>query len=87
MIEVRNKSKVLRVSMKMLYNILVQSGFLEINTEYHLEGCDYYEFHGREGRHIEDCIEFHQKVTKMLITRELRIEAMEGSHKVRMMEG
>jgi len=30
-----------------------------MNTEYHLEIGDYYEFHEKEGHHIDDCIEFH----------------------------
>jgi len=33
MIEVGNQSKVLKVSMKKLYDMLVKSGFLEINVE------------------------------------------------------
>jgi hypothetical protein len=37
MIEVGNQSKALKVSMKKLYDMLVQSGFLEINVESHLE--------------------------------------------------
>ena len=87
MIEVGNQSKALNVSMKKLYDMLVQSGFLEINVESHLEGCDYYEFPGREGHHIEDCIEFHERIAKMMIMGELRIEPREGSHEVSMMEG
>ena len=74
MIEVGNQGKVLKVSMKKLYDMLVQSRFLEINVECHLEGCDYCEFHGRRGQHIEDCIEFRKRIAKMLIMRELRIE-------------
>jgi hypothetical protein len=58
MIEGGNQSKALKLSMKKLYDILVQSGFLKMNTEYHLEIGDYYEFHGKEGHHIDDCIEF-----------------------------
>jgi hypothetical protein len=87
MIEVGNQSKALKVSMKKLYEMLVQLGFLEINVECHLEGCDYCEFHEREGHHIEDCIEFREKVVKMMIMGELRIEPMEGSREVSMMEG
>lgn len=85
-IEVGNKSKVLSASMKRLYDMLVQSGFLKMNTEYHLEGCDYCEFQIREGHHIEDCIEFCQKVAKILIMGELRIKAMKGNHEIRMMK-
>ncbi|KAL9375115.1 hypothetical protein Peur_031994 [Populus x canadensis] len=64
--------------MKKLYDMLVQSGFLKTNVESHLEGCDYCEFHGRDGHHIEDCIEFCEKIAKMLKIGELRIEPMES---------
>jgi len=37
MIEVGNKSKVFKVSMKKLYDMLVHSKFLKMNTECHLE--------------------------------------------------
>jgi len=87
MIKVGNQSKALKVSMKKLYDMLVQSGFLEVNVECHLEGWEYCEFHGNEGHHIEDCIEFREKIVKMLIIGELRIEPMEGSREVSMMEG
>jgi len=87
MIEVGKKSKALRVSMKRLYDMFVLSGFLKMNFECHLERGDYYEIHGREGHHIEDCIKFHKKVAKMFTIKELRIEAIKGNHEVRMMEG
>ena len=32
-------------------------------------------------------IEFHQKIAKMLIMGELRIEAIEDNHEIRLMEG
>ena len=73
--------------MKKLYGMLVKSRFLEINIEGQFEGGDYYEFHGREGHHIENCIEFHKKVAKMMTLEELRIEPTEGNHEVSMMEG
>jgi len=87
MIEVGNQGKALKVSMKKLYDMLVQSRFLEIKVESHLEGCDYCEFHGREGHHIEECIEFRKRIAKMMIRGELRIEPLEGSHEVSMMKG
>jgi hypothetical protein len=87
MIEIRNQSKALRVSMKKLYDMLVQSGFLEVNVECHLEGYECCEFHRKEGHHIEDCTEFRKKIVKMLIMGELRIEPIEGSRQVSMMEG
>jgi hypothetical protein len=86
-IEVGNQCKALKVSMKKLYDMLVQSGFLKTNMESHLEGCDYCEFHGRDGHHIEDCIEFCKKIAKMLKIGELRIEPMESRGEVSMMEG
>jgi len=79
MIEVGNQNQVLKVSMKMLYDMLLQLGFLKMNTEYHPGRDDYCEFHGREGHRIEDCIKFCQKVAKMLILGELRIETMGGN--------
>ena len=87
MIEVGNQYKVLKVSMKKLYDMLVQLGFLKTNVESHLEGCDYCEFHGRDGHHIEDYIEFCEKIAKILKIKELRIEPMESSGEVSMMEG
>jgi hypothetical protein len=73
MVEIGNKNKVLKVSMKRLYGMIIQSGFLKRNVEYHLGEGDHYEFHEAKGHHIEDCIEFHQKVARMLTMRELRI--------------
>jgi hypothetical protein len=43
MIEVRNKSKVFKVSIKKLYDMFVQSRFLKMNIECHLEVGDYCE--------------------------------------------
>ena len=54
MIEVGNQGKVLKVPMKRLYDMLVQSGFLEAKVVSQLERGDYCEFHGRDGHHIED---------------------------------
>ncbi|XP_052312432.1 uncharacterized protein LOC112328962 [Populus trichocarpa] len=87
MIEVGNQCKVLKVPMKRLYDMLVQSGFLKTKVESRLEGYDYCEYHGRDGHHIEDCIEFCEKIAKMLKTGELRIEPMKSSGEVSMMEG
>jgi len=84
-IEVGGKD-VLKVFMKRLYNMLVQSWFLKLDAEYHLHRGDHCEFHERKGHHIKDCIEFYQKVARMLTIRELRIKAMEGSNEVRMMK-
>jgi len=48
MVEVRGKEKMLNVSMKRLYNILVQKGFLKMDVEYHLERGDHCEFHEKK---------------------------------------
>ena len=87
MIEVGNQGKVLKVPMKRLYDMLVQSGFLEAKVVRQLERDDYCEFHKRDGHHIEDCAEFCEKIAKMLKMGQLRIEPMESSCKVSMMEG
>jgi hypothetical protein len=86
MIEVDNQNHVLKVSMKRLYDMLLQSGFLNMNTKYQLGRANYCEFHGMEGHHIGDCIKFCQKVAKMLIMGELRLETMGGNQEVSMME-
>jgi len=86
MIEVGNQCKVLKVSMEKMYYMLVRSGFLEANMEGHSEGGSYCEFHGRDGHYIEDCIEFCEKIAKMLKMGQLRIEPMENRGEVSMME-
>jgi hypothetical protein len=58
MVEVGGKEKMLKVSMKRLYDILVQTRFLKIDVEYHLERGDHCEFHEKKEHHIEDCIKF-----------------------------
>ncbi|XP_073262695.1 uncharacterized protein [Populus alba] len=40
-----------------------------------------------EGHHIEDCVKFRQKVAKMLLMGELRLETLGGNQEVSMMEG
>jgi hypothetical protein len=40
MVEVGNQSKGLKVSMKKLHGMLVQSRFLKMNNEHNLEGSD-----------------------------------------------
>jgi len=73
--------------MKRLYDMFIQSWFLKRNAEYHLGEGEHCEFHEAKGHHIEDCIEFLQKVVRMLIIEELRIKSIEFSNEVRMMEG
>ncbi|KAJ6974614.1 hypothetical protein NC653_030665 [Populus alba x Populus x berolinensis] len=87
MIEVGNQGKVLKVPMKRLYDMLVQSGFLEAKVVRQSKRGDYCEFHGRDGHHIEDYAEFCEKITKMLKMGQLRIEPMESRCEVSMMEG
>ena len=49
-----------------VYIKVVQSRFLIKDNEYHLERSNHYEFHERKGHHIKKCIEFCQKVARML---------------------
>jgi len=67
--------------------MLVQSGFLKMNNEHCIERSDFYEFHEEEGHHINNCMEFHKKIEKMMTMEELRIEAMENGDEIGMMEG
>ena len=47
---------------------------------------DFFPFHDKKGHHIDECIEFHQKVARMLISGELRIEDMEENGGITMIE-
>jgi len=85
-VEVGSKEKVLKVSMKRLQDMLVQSGFLKKVIECLLERGDYCEFYEKKGHHIDECIESHQKVARILTLKELRIKAMKDSDEVRMIE-
>ena len=87
MVEVENQSKGLKVSMKKLHGMLVQLGFLKMNNEPNLEGSYFCKFHEEEGHHIDDCMEFHKKIEKLMTMGELRIETMENEDEIRMMEG
>ncbi|XP_061979625.1 uncharacterized protein LOC133700079 [Populus nigra] len=87
MVEVGNRSKGFKISMKKLHGMLVQSGFLKMNNKHNLKGSDYYEFHEKKGHHINDCMEFRKKIEKMMIMGEPRIEAMENGDEIRMIEG
>ncbi|XP_034898419.1 uncharacterized protein [Populus alba] len=87
MIEIGNQGQMLKVSMKRLYDMLLQSGFLNISTTCQLGSDNYCEFHRMEGHHIEDCVKFRQKVAKMLLMGELRLETLGGNQEVSMMEG
>ena len=40
---------------------------------------DFFPFHDKKGHHIDECIEFHQKVARMLTLGELRIQGMEDN--------
>jgi hypothetical protein len=87
MVKVENQSKGLKVPIQKLHGMLVQSGFLKMNNEHHMERSDFCEFHEEEGHHINDCMEFRKKIEKMMTMGELRIEAMENGDEIRMMEG
>ena len=51
---------------KLRKEMLVQSGHLEETTEYSIGESNFCPFHKKEGHHIDECIEFHQKVARML---------------------
>jgi hypothetical protein len=87
MVEVRNQRKGLKVPIQKLYGMLVQSRFLKMNNELHIERSDFCEFHEEEGHHINNCMEFRKKIEKMMTMGELRIEAMENGDEIGMMEG
>jgi len=80
--EVGSKEKVLRVTMARLYEMLVQSGHLEKPSEHCIRENDFCPFHKKKGHHIDECIEFHQKVTRMLTLGELRIEAVRDNEEI-----
>ena len=68
--------------MTKLYDMFVQSGHLEESAEHDMGNNDFCTFHDKEGHHIDECIEFHQKVTRMLTLGELRIENREGNGEI-----
>jgi len=84
--EVGSKEKVLRVTMARLYEMLVQSGHLEKPSEHCIREDDFCPFHRKKGHHIDECIEFHQKVVRMLTLGELRIEAVKDNEEIEMIE-
>jgi len=84
--EVGSKEKVLRVTMARLYEMLVQSGHLEKPSEHCMRENDFCPFHQKKGHHIDECIEFHQKVARMLTLGELRIEAVRDNEEIEMIE-
>ncbi|XP_073267151.1 uncharacterized protein [Populus alba] len=84
--EVGSKEKVLKVTMVRLYEILVQSGHLEKPSEHYMRENDFCPFHKKKGHHIDECIEFHQKVARMLTLGELRIEATRDNEEIEMIE-
>ena len=43
---------------------------------------DFFPFHNKKGHHIDECIEFHQKVARMLTLGKLRIEVMEDNGRI-----
>jgi hypothetical protein len=85
-VEVCNKEKMLKVSMKRLYDMLVQLGFLKKISTRHLKRGDYYEFHEKKGYNIDEYIEFRQIFARILTLRELKIDVMEDSDELRTIE-
>ncbi|XP_073261622.1 uncharacterized protein [Populus alba] len=84
--EIGSKKRVLKVTMAKLYLMLVQSEHLEETTEYCTRKSNFCLFHKKEGHHIDECIEFHQKVARMLTLGELRIEDVSNNEEVEMIE-
>nr|XP_034900655.1 LOW QUALITY PROTEIN: uncharacterized protein LOC118038417 [Populus alba] len=84
--EIGSKKRALKVTMAKLYLMLVQSGHLEETTEYCTGESNFCPFHKKEGHHIDECMEFHQKVAKMLTLGELRIEDISDNEEVEMIE-
>jgi len=84
-VEIDNKGKVLKVTMTRLYE-MVQSGHLEKSTGRCMGKSDFCPFHKKKGHHIDECIKFHQKVTRMLTLGELRVEAIEDNGEIKMIE-
>jgi hypothetical protein len=84
--EIGSKERVLKVTMTKLYFMLVQSGHLEKSTECCIWESNFCPFHKKKGHHIDECIEFHQKVARMLTLGELRIEAVNDNEEIEMIE-
>jgi len=84
--EVGSKEKVLKVTMARLYEMLVQSGHIEKPSEHYVRENDFCPFHKKKGHHIDECIEFHQKVARMMTLGELRIEAARDNEEIKMIE-
>jgi hypothetical protein len=84
--EVGSKEKVLRVTMARLYEMLIQFGHLEKPSEHCMREDDFCPFHKKKGHHIHECIEFHQKVARMLTFGELRIKAVRDNEEIEMIE-
>ena len=66
--------------------MLVQSGYLEKPSEHCMRENDFCPFHKKKGHHIDECIEFHQKVARMLTLGELRIEVVRDNKEIEMIE-
>ncbi|XP_073260177.1 uncharacterized protein [Populus alba] len=84
--EIHNKGKVLKVTMTRLYEMLVLSRHLEKLIGRCMGKSDSCPFHKKKGHHIDECIEFHQKVARMLTLGELRVEAIEDNGEIKMIK-
>ena len=47
---------------------------------------DFCPFHEKKRHYIDECIEFHQKVVRMLTLEELRIEVVRDNEEIEMIE-
>jgi len=63
--EVGSKERVLKVTMTRLYDMLLQSGHLEKSTKRCI-GKVTFSHSIKKGHHIDECIEFHQKIARTL---------------------
>ena len=50
------------------------------------EKMTFFSFHKKKGHQIDECIEFHQKVIRMLTLGELRIKAVKDSQGIEVVE-
>ena len=85
-VEVDNKEKALKITIARLYDMLVQYIHLEKSTEHDMGKNDFCLFHNKKEHHIDECIKFHQKVARMLTLGELRIEVIEDTRGIAVIE-
>jgi len=71
----KNKEQLLRVTTDMLYDMLVQAGYLPMKNKLGSRKDDgFYRFHKAMGHNIEECKEFHHKAIQLMTCGLLQIE-------------